>query len=895
MTGGTTSGGGDPTHSGPTTSTSTGVGGNGGGTGGMDGGVNCMSDEKICNGACVKIDDPTYGCGVASCDPCPKYGNAAATCTAGVCALGSCNVGFKNCDGNDANGCEVDTDNDPTQCGACGSPCVVPHATAACKMGMCEVGTCDTGYTDCNMDPTDGCEGKIDVDPKNCGMCGKACVGDESCKNGVCGLYCPKGKADCNNDPNDGCETPLYTNTDCAFCGDACALPNSQSSCDMMGVCNLGQCNTGWANCDMIAANGCETNTQTDANNCSGCGNICPSGPHSTPVCQAGGCKIVCDPGYADCDNNPTNGCEVQITVDANNCGMCGTVCNTPNATPACVNGSCTIAVCNTGYKDCDTQVPDGCEINTKTDPNNCGMCGTICSTPHATPGCTNGACSIANCLGGYLDCDGQVLDGCETNGNADVTNCGQCGKVCSVANGTPTCTSGQCAVGSCTSPYQDCNNSYGDGCETNTSTSPTNCGSCGHACNTPNATPACNNGTCAIGMCNAGYKDCNNTVADGCEINTNNDPNNCGGCGIKCNIANGTAACVNGMCKVGTCNSGFTDCDNNPANGCETATGSDVNNCGVCGKVCNVPNATASCTGGICTVGACNAGWTDCNNQPVDGCEVHTSVDVNNCGSCGKQCSVAHGSAGCNMGNCTVAGCATGWGDCNNSYLDGCETDTTSSNANCGMCGKNCSTTCVGNVAATACVASACTISACASGYTNNDGTCSNGCECANSTTATTCTGANNLAILSPGGTMTPFSSTLMPVMVAGVPNSAWFAITFTGNGLQTYHPKITLTDPSGEFIMDVQTDCSGTMVSTCTATGEKGNTQGVTQFETYYLGAGPPAAPNPPGDPNSKDSNGNSKFQPITVTGTLYVHVYRKNPGGATTCNQYTLNASD
>jgi hypothetical protein len=355
-------------------------------------------------------------------------------------------------------------------------------------------------------------------------------------------------------------------------------------------------------------------------------------------------------------------------------------------------------------------------------------------------------------------------------------------------------------------------------------------------------------------------------------------------------------------MCAIATCNPGFTDCDGSVANGCETATGTDTTNCGTCGHICNVPNAVPACTGGICTVGGCNAGYTDCNNTPADGCEVHTGADVNNCGTCGHQCSVLHGSAACNMGICAVAGCTAGWGDCINGYADGCETDLTSNNANCGQCGKSCTTACVGNVAATACVASNCTITSCSGAFTDNNGTCSDGCECGNSTTATSC-GGGNLATLTPGQSMTPFKSTLMPALVGGVPNSAWFAITFNGNtttvfngsAAGSYHPKITLTDPNGEFVMDVQTNCSGSTISTCTAAGEKGNSQGVTTFETYYLGAGPPAAPNPSGDPTSKDINGNSKFTAISVTGTLYVHVYRKNPNSGTTCNQYTLSASD
>lgn len=47
-------------------------------------------------------------------------------------------------------------------------------------------------------------------------------------------------------------------------------------------------------------------------------------------------------------------------------------------------------------------------------------------------------------------------------------------------------------------------------------------------------------------------------------------DRSNCGACGNACVIANGTAACVDGTCRVAACNAGFADCDSSAANGCE-------------------------------------------------------------------------------------------------------------------------------------------------------------------------------------------------------------------------------------------------------------------------------------------------------------------------------------
>jgi hypothetical protein len=889
-----------------------GTGGSGSGTGAGktdggkpdagDAGKDCTASEKMCDGKCVAADDPSYGCSATFCTTCPTYANAASACSMGMCALGTCETGFKNCDGNDANGCETNTGTDPNNCGACGAPCVIPHATPACTAGMCGVGTCDMGFTDCNGDPTDGCEANLQNDPMNCGMCAKACAGQQECQAGMCGLVCAKGTANCPGDPADVCATNLGTNKNCAFCGDTCALPNSNSQCTMMGnmeVCDLNSCNPGYQNCDMIAANGCETNTTTDANNCDSCGNVCPSGPHSTPVCNGSVCAIVCDPGFLDCDKDPTNGCEVNGNSDLGNCGTCGDACITPNATPSCTSGQCAIAVCNTGYADCDTKVPDGCEVNIQSDPNNCGTCGDICSTPHATPACTNQVCSIGACAPGYLDCDGKVSDGCEINGGADVTNCGTCGNVCAVANGSPTCTGGACAILSCNPGFQDCDHKATDGCEVNTNTNTANCGSCGSPCITPNATPSCANGMCGIASCNPGFANCDGSVTDGCEINTLNDANNCGGCGMKCNLPNAVAACTNGMCTVAVCSPGFTDCDGSPTNGCETNTAGDANNCGSCNAKCELMNATAGCSGGMCTVATCASGYQDCNHLPGDGCEVHTAGDPDNCGGCGLVCNTPNAAPGCFASACTVASCNPGFANCDGIVSNGCEINTTNDNSNCGACNNACLAACGGSadhVTATQCNASKCDIIACAGGYQDFDGTCTNGCECVDSTTQATCPAATSLFAgpLSIGGSINPFSSSMAPLTVT----QAYFTLTFendTSNPNPSYHPHITLTSTvvagQPEFLMDVTQDCSGTLVEdvVCSDNGAN-NSRGVIGWESFF----PTNAQKPAQNPMP----GMDYYNPIPAVGTngqVWIRVYRNALFTTPTCNPYTITASD
>jgi hypothetical protein len=71
----------------------------------------------------------------------------------------------------------------------------------------------------------------------------------------------------------------------------------------------------------------------------------CGGGANGTPSCSAGACALQCDVGFGDCDGNPSNGCEKDVTTDGANCGSCGFSCGGAS----CVAGACQLVMPGTG------------------------------------------------------------------------------------------------------------------------------------------------------------------------------------------------------------------------------------------------------------------------------------------------------------------------------------------------------------------------------------------------------------------------------------------------------------------------------------------------------------------------------------------------------------------
>lgn len=501
------------------------------------------------------------------------------------------------CGLNHRNWCLTSVTTDVNNCGNCGVKCyAAAHSTPNCTNSKCGF-DCVQGWKNCDGKSLNGCEMHVEWDVKNCGDCGNKCphyahTASPLCTGGNCTGVCLKGWSDCNNNlQSDGCEALLASDkNNCGQCGVQCPAAANAAGLCYTGKCGL-QCSKGFANCDKQPANGCEVALLTDVLNCGCCGKSCPCPPNAYPTCAAGNCGFSCKDGFSDCNGASADGCEVSTASDVLHCGACGTKCDCPpNALPTCASGTCGYS-CKDGFKDCNKASADGCEIDVATDVMNCGGCGTLCNCPpNAWPTCSGGQCGYT-CKDGFKDCNGLPADGCEVELATDVSNCGFCGVACSFANAQPACWSGACDIQCCNDGFADCNNDKTDGCEVDLQWDISNCGGCGVACSFPNAQPQCSSGDCGIKSCNDGFMDCNGLLADGCEVDVaslNYDIDNCGNCGITCNdtIPNAYATCSEGQCGY-QCNDGFKDCNFSPDDGCEVELATDIDNCGDCKQSC--------------------------------------------------------------------------------------------------------------------------------------------------------------------------------------------------------------------------------------------------------------------------------------------------------------------
>ena len=352
--------------------------------------------------------------------------------------------------------------------------------------------------------------------------------GPKGSNNGLCGGTCCANGGDCLNGKCVNCASgqSLQCLAGCSSTGTPCAAGTT---------CCAGVC----------------ASTSTDADNCGACGNKCAAGQTcANGKCSGGtgGCSASaqCPSGDGCC-----NGRCVALNTTAN-CGACGNQCTAANGTAACTNGICAVGSCNPGFGNCDGVAGNGCETNLSTDRRNCGVCGHQCTAANGTAGCANGVCTVISCNAGFANCDGMAGNGCETNVNTDLRNCGACGVVCGIT--ADSCAGGRCVCGTTGAACATGQRCSGGVCICDATSCPTGC-----------CDPQTNACLAGCAQSNSGHVClpshlCGCTVATDCP--TGLACGSAGSCSVTCvpaigSLCNG-GCCSNNVC-IATCSAGLT------------------------------------------------------------------------------------------------------------------------------------------------------------------------------------------------------------------------------------------------------------------------------------------------------------------------------------------------
>jgi hypothetical protein len=372
-------------------------------------------------------------------------------------------------------------------------------------------------------------------------------------------------------------------------------------------------------------------------------------------------------------------------------------------------------------------------------------------------------------------------------------------------------------------------------------------------------------------------------------------DPNNCGTCGHKCAEPHATPGCVNGSCVVAGCETGYSDCNTDPADGCERNLGLDPDACGGCGQVCsNLNMLTRTCGGGVCN-GTCATGFADCNGAKLtDGCEAELAIDPNNCGQCNIACSSNHMATRTCQANICNGSCASGYLDCDgNKQTNGCEINSQNDPVNCGTCGNKCNNPLPTNAASATCASGSCKVATCNGGYHDQNALFSDGCECQADSVGNTCGNATDLGTFAVDASTSLTDYNLTP---SSPSDEDWFRVTFATNGTCSFNPKVTLAATFPSIYLRIFTNCSSGTVQ-CADAGNSGAANLRTWEYTHHT----PCSENGGGiDPDGNSFGdyvgtflGSTGGAPLPATLVFYIQVYAT--ASSTSCLPYTLTISN
>lgn len=357
----------------------------------------CATNSQCLSGVCLGNHCCTAACSASGCqNACDATGACVNAATGSPCAGGICNGAGS--------------------CVACVQNSDCPGTNTDCQQHVCQSNSCVSQFTPAGTLTSNQIPGDCH---KN------VCDGSGNIISQIDDTDVPVDNNPCTND--------VCTN------GVASNPPAAQgTSCGVNGVCD------GGGTCTQLLAAGssCTQSQQCASSACLG-GHCCAAVCNQTgDICaRAVGCDAsgtcLLPPTTTACTGGFCNG--IGDCVQCNTAADCGSA---NNGTVACIGNICRLTLCSGGFADCNGQFSDGCEVNIANDVNNCGACGHQCSAPNGIPGCSAGTCSVVACNPGYEDCNGIVSDGCETFVGNDVNNCGSCGNKCT---GGKSCTNSVC------------------------------------------------------------------------------------------------------------------------------------------------------------------------------------------------------------------------------------------------------------------------------------------------------------------------------------------------------------------------------------------------------------------------------------------------------------------
>ena len=312
----------------------------------------------------------------------------------------------------------------------------------------------------------------------SCAPC-KSTRSTMGCAGGKCIVTaCDSGYADCNTLPADGCETDRSKATSCGSCNAVCqaAAPN----CAPAGASF--QCTTGCTAADPLLCGAECVNPNMSPNHCGGCNVKCPAVENGIPECNTGVCAFTCKPQFHACAG------KCPAVTDPATCGPTCTPCPAPGGggTATCVNDVCGVT-CPATSRVC------GSKCVTKTDPTACGAACTVCPVPAGggTATCIANICGTT-CPATHHLCGGACVP------KTDPATCGAACMACPVPKtaSAATCTNDACGVTACGAGLANCDGATANGCEVTLASDNANCGACGNACVVPQ--------TCMAGACAA-------------------------------------------------------------------------------------------------------------------------------------------------------------------------------------------------------------------------------------------------------------------------------------------------------------------------------------------------------------------------------------------------------